>query len=296
MLNSLNLKHIFYFWVVAREASINKASAVLNVSKSSISEQIRLLEHRIGMDLFDRSQKKMILTTSGRLVYNTLDEFFPALEEMFEGLVNHKSLNVKFIRIGLCPTLSAEVKFKLTFPFIEDEQFTVKALQGENQFLFDAYNKDELDLFFTTNSQVSLHGKYEKQEVITKNFSIVVGEKVYKSLPKSNKVKALDNIGFINYTPDSDLHFKTLSFFNEMKIAPIRIAELDDINLTKKILRRTESFAILPTNSVADEVASKTLFKVGTPVKSLDSKIFAYFKPNLKNESFMANLFKSHLN
>ena len=120
----------------------------------------------------------------------------------------------------------------------------------------------------------------------------MVGEKVYKSLPKSNKVKALDNIGFINYTPDSDLHFKTLSFFNEMRIAPIRIAELDDINLTKKILRRTESFAILPTNSVADEVASKTLFKIGTPVKSLDSKIFAYFKPNLKNESFTANLLK----
>lgn len=277
---------------MARETSINKASAVLNISKSSISEQIRLLEHRVGMDLFDRSQKKMILTTSGRLVFNTLDEFFPALEEMFEGLVNHKSLNVKFIRIGLCPTLSAELKFKLTFPFIEDEQYTVKALQGENQFLFDAYNKDDLDLFFTTNSQVNLHGKYEKQEVITKNFSIVVGEKVYKSLPKTNKIKALNDIQFINYTSDSDLHFKTLTFFNEMKISPIRVAELDDINLTKKILRRTESFAILPTNSVSDEVANKTLFKVGSPVKSLDSKIFAYFKPSLKTEDFTAHLHK----
>ena len=92
----------------------------------------------------------MRLSVSGKIVFNTLDEFFPALEEIFESLVNHKSPNVKMIRVGLCPTLSAEVKFNLTFPFIEDTKYTVKALQGENKFLCEAFNNDELDLFFTS--------------------------------------------------------------------------------------------------------------------------------------------------
>lgn len=290
MLNSLNLKHIFYFWVVAKEESINKASAVLNVSKSSISEQVKLLEQRVGIQLFDRSQKKMRLTTSGKIVFSTLDEFFPALEEIFESLVNHKSPDVKLIRVGLCPTLSAEVKFKLTFPFIEDKKYTVKALQGENKFLSEAFNNDELDLFFTTNSQLSLRGRYERQEVDHKNFSIVVNEKVYKSLPAKNKIKALNDINFINYTTDSDLHFKIYEFLHQNKIAPIRVAELDDINLTKKIIRNTACFGILPTNSVTDEVNSKLLFTVGAPIKTLESKIYAYYNPNIKNEKFLSNL------
>lgn len=292
MLNSLNLKHIFYFWIVAKEESIHKASLKLNVSNSSISEQIKILESRVGTNLFDRTQKKTRLTTSGKIVFGKLDEFFPSLEEIFESLVNHKAIDVKLIRIGLCPTLSAELKFKLTFPFIEDSKYTIRALQGENKFLCEAYNQDELDIFFTTNNQVSLRGKYEKQEVVNKNFSIIVNKEVFESLPKENQIKALDKINFINYTTDSDLHFKIYKFFNENNISPIRIAELDDINLTKKIIRNTNCFGILPTNSVTDEVNSKLLFKVGKPIVSLESKIFAYYKPSIKNARFMSNLEK----
>ena len=290
MLNSLNLKHIFYFWVVAKEESINKASAVLNVSKSSISEQVKLLEQRVGVNLFDRSQKKMRLSTSGKIVFATLDEFFPTLEEIFESLVNHKSPDVKLIRIGLCPTLSAEIKFKLTFPFIEDSKYTVKALQGENKFLSEAFNNDELDLFFTTNSQISLRGRFEKQEVEHKNYSIVVNKEVYKSLPKKKPIAALNEINFINYTTDSDLHFRIYEFLHQNKIAPVRIAELDDINLTKKIIRNTHCFGILPTNSVTDEVNSKLLFTVGAPIQTLESKIYAYYNPDIKSERFLSNL------
>lgn len=290
MLKSLNLKHIFYFWAVAKEKSIKRASAIVNVSQSSISEQIKLLEHRVGINLFDRSQKKMNLSSEGKLLFKTLDQFFPVLEELFESLVNHKSADVKFLKIGLCPTLSAELKFKLCFPFIEDIHYTVKALQGENNFLSEAYDNDELDLFFTTNNQISLHGKYEKQEVLTKNFSIIVNQNVFQSLPNRNKIQALSDYKFINYTPDADLHFKIFNFFHDNEISPLRIAEIDDINLTKKTILNLDCFAILPSNSVNTEVNNKSLFRIGKPIKSLESKIFAYFKPSFKSERFLNHL------
>lgn len=179
MLQSLNFKHIFYFWVVAKESSITKASILTNVSQSSISEQIKILESRIGTDLFDRSQKKMSLTSSGRVLFASLDEFFPAIEELFESLKNHKTTDVKFLRIGLCPALSPEVRFKLCFPFIEDFHYTVKILQGENQFLLEAFNQDQIDMIYTTNSSITPHGKYEKYELSKKQFCIIVNNDVY---------------------------------------------------------------------------------------------------------------------
>ena len=292
MLKSLNFKHIFYFWVVAREESITKASTILNVAQSSISEQVKLLESRIGMDLFDRSQKKMLLSSNGKVLFKTLDQFFPRLEELFESLINHKSTNVKFLRIGLCPTLSAELKFRLCFPFIEDDNYTVKALHGENQFLTQAYDHDEIDLLFSTNSHVPIHGKFEKQEVLKKDFSIVVNSKIYNNLPKTKRIKALNDFNFINYTSDSDLHFKIINFLHDQAISPTRIAEIDDINLTKKILLNLDCFAILPTNSVQQEIAKKELFKIGSPIRSLNSKIYAYYKPSFKSDSFFKNLMK----
>ena len=293
MLKSLNLKHIFYFWVVGKEGSIKKASTLLNVAQSSISEQVRLLEDRVGIDLFDRTQKKMNLSSNGKVLFQTLDKFFPNLEELFESMVNHKSTNVKFLRIGLCPTISAELKFRLCFPFIEDIKYTVKALQGENSFLSEAYDNDEIDLLFTTNATVPIHGKFEKQEVSNKTYSIVTNKNVYKNLPRTNKIKALSSIKFINYTSDSDLHFKIIDFLHEQEISPIRIAEIDDINLTRKTLLNLDCFAIVPTNSVQMEIEKKELFQVGAPIKSLNSKIYAYYKPSFKSESFFENLEKA---
>ena len=83
-----------------------------------------------------------------------------------------------------------------------------------------------------------------------------------------------------------------ICFLHQNKIAPVRIAELDDINLTKKIIRNTAYFGILPTNSVTDEVNSKLLYTVGKPIKILQTKIFAYYNLKIKNERFLNNLEK----
>ena len=254
MLKTLNFKHIFYFWVVGKEASISKASIILNVSQSSISEQIKILEERINNLLFDRTQKKMNLTSSGKVLFNILDEFFPAIEELFESLANHKSADVKFLRIGLCPTLSEGLRFNLCYPFIEDIHYTVKVLQGENEFLMNAFDKDEIDLIFATNDNINPYGKTEKFVIGEKKFCIVTNNNVFKQLPKTGKIKALTGYKYINYTPDSDLHFKIQKFMHK------------------------------------NEIDRGLIRKVSGPVKGVDSRVTAIYKPKFKSERFSMHL------
>ncbi len=290
MINSLNFKHIFYFWMVARESSIRKASDILNVSPSSISEQIKTLEFRIGVHLFDRGQKKMSLTSQGKVLYATLNEFFPRVEELFEGLANHKSTDVKFLRVGLTPALSTDLRYKLCFPFIEDIHYTVKILQGENQFLTEAFNQDDIDILFTTNSNLSPRGKYERFKIANKEFVITTNKNVYDRLPAKNKVKALGKEKYINYTPDSDLHFKVFNYLHQQQISPIRIAEIDDIRLVKNTMQQLDCFSFLPMNSVKNDIKQGRLFQVGRPIKMLTSQITAIYKPQ-----FHSTRFKEHL-
>ena len=290
MLQSLNFKHIFYFWVVAKNSSISKAAAVLNVSQSSISEQIKILESRIGADLFDRSQKKMILTSNGAILFDKLDDFFPNVEELFESLSNHKTTDVKFLRIGLCPTLSQNLRHNLCFSLIEDPHYTVKIIQGENQFLVEAFNRDEIDLFFTTNDNTTINGKYEKFHVAKKRYCLVSNSDVYDKLSKKNKLKSLNQIKFINYTPDSDLHFKSFKFLHKKEIQPIRIAEIDDINLIKNTLLHIDCFSILPINSIKSEIASKTLRQIGPIIKEIEGQITAVYKTKFQSERFLEHL------
>ena len=50
----LNYHHLLYFWTVAREGSIVRASEKLRLAQPTISGQIRKLEESLEVELFER--------------------------------------------------------------------------------------------------------------------------------------------------------------------------------------------------------------------------------------------------
>ena len=54
-LSHLNYNHLLYFWIVAKEGSIARASETLHITPQTISGQIKVLENSIGTSLFNRS-------------------------------------------------------------------------------------------------------------------------------------------------------------------------------------------------------------------------------------------------
>ncbi|MDE1162208.1 MAG: LysR family transcriptional regulator [Acidobacteriaceae bacterium] len=63
----MELRHLQYFVTVATTGGFGRAARALHVSQSAISEQVRDLEHEIGVDLIDRSQRQIRLTVEGEL-------------------------------------------------------------------------------------------------------------------------------------------------------------------------------------------------------------------------------------
>lgn len=61
----MNLRQLTYFLQIAELQSISRAASVLHVAQSSLSRQIQLLEHELGVLLFVRSDKGVTLTEAG---------------------------------------------------------------------------------------------------------------------------------------------------------------------------------------------------------------------------------------
>ena len=51
----LNYHHLLYFWVVAREGSVARASEQLRLAQPTVSGQIQALEQALGEKLFART-------------------------------------------------------------------------------------------------------------------------------------------------------------------------------------------------------------------------------------------------
>jgi len=82
----LNYHHLLYFWVVAKEGSIARASVELRLAQPTISGQLRQLEQVLGDKLFARKGRGLALTELGRMVFRYADEIFSLGRELLEAV------------------------------------------------------------------------------------------------------------------------------------------------------------------------------------------------------------------
>ncbi|WP_455138867.1 LysR family transcriptional regulator, partial [Thermophilibacter sp.] len=61
----MELRHLQYFLMVAREGTISGAASVLHVSQPALSRQMQELERELGCRLFERGSRRISLTEPG---------------------------------------------------------------------------------------------------------------------------------------------------------------------------------------------------------------------------------------
>ena len=82
----VNYHHLLYFWMVAKEGSIAGAAKRLHLSQPTISTQIKTLEDQLGVQLFSRSGRRLVLTENGRVAMRYAEDIFSLGREMVDVL------------------------------------------------------------------------------------------------------------------------------------------------------------------------------------------------------------------
>lgn len=63
------IRELRYFRAVAEELNITRAAERLGIAQPPLSRAMRQLEHRLGVELFDRSGQRLALTTAGETLF-----------------------------------------------------------------------------------------------------------------------------------------------------------------------------------------------------------------------------------
>jgi LysR family transcriptional activator of nhaA len=115
----INYKHLHYFWVVAKQGGIARASEILHLTPQTISGQINLLEERLGQSLFDRVGRNLELTDTGRVALNYADEIFALGHELEENLHNLPEDLPSTFKVGVADVLPKTIAYRLLSPALE---------------------------------------------------------------------------------------------------------------------------------------------------------------------------------
>lgn len=82
MQRNFSYKHLYYFWVVAREGGVSKAAARLGMAVQTVSAQVRELERELGYALLKPAGRGLALTESGVAAMRQADLIFQLGEQL----------------------------------------------------------------------------------------------------------------------------------------------------------------------------------------------------------------------
>jgi LysR family transcriptional regulator, transcriptional activator of nhaA len=102
---SLNYRHLYYFWVVAKEGSVTRAAERLDVAVQTISAQLSLLEQSVGKALLAPQGRRLVLTEAGRVALAYADQIFLLGEQLQDVLTESDVGQTMRLTVGLSDSL-----------------------------------------------------------------------------------------------------------------------------------------------------------------------------------------------
>jgi LysR family transcriptional activator of nhaA len=136
----LNYHHLLYFWVVAKEGSIARASEQLRLAHPTISGQIHRLEEALDVGLFERKGRGLALTDAGRVAFRYADEIFSLGRDFLEEIKGRPSARPITLVVGVSDALAKSIVYRMLEPafHVEDDvrvicraERSTEALMGE---------------------------------------------------------------------------------------------------------------------------------------------------------------------
>jgi len=94
------------FEAAGRHLSFKAAATELSVTPGAVSQQVKHLEQALGVPLFQRLHRSLILTAQGEALLPEVADAFERLSEASDTVA--KALKTKPLRLGISPALSDE--------------------------------------------------------------------------------------------------------------------------------------------------------------------------------------------
>jgi len=112
-------RHIRAFLKIAETRNFTRAANDLHVSQSALTVQVQQLEESLGVRLFDRNKRGVMLTAAGKDVFGPLQRLFHDAQTIVEHARDLSSASTGFVSIAALPTVCSGPLPELIRSFLE---------------------------------------------------------------------------------------------------------------------------------------------------------------------------------
>lgn len=141
------LRQLEYLVAIADHGSFHAAARACHVTQPGLSTQIRLLEELLGMRLFERDRRKVLVTPGGETMVERARRVLAEVNHLVEAAQSQDQPLTGRLRLGVIPTVSPYL-LPRALPVIRKHypDLTFQLHEGQTEDLLRLLQRGELDL------------------------------------------------------------------------------------------------------------------------------------------------------
>ncbi|MBF0367636.1 MAG: LysR family transcriptional regulator, partial [Oligoflexia bacterium] len=253
IMKNINWNWIYYFYEVARYSSMTEASKVIGISLPTISEQISRLEKELNVKLFQRSVRKLDLTSEGQSLYAIVKKMFQYGPDIL------KSLSPDFIggnpiKIGIQEGIVAEYSLELIFQYWDNYiPYGIVNVEKTSTLEDMARSIVKGNFEWGLTCEIPQSDNIDTKKVGSEEVQFCCSEKIYHAF--KDKKDILKYIPFIKNSKDSLLNEKILDHFSRIHCIPNEVIEIDQRELSLNLIQKDRCVSVF-TKQTLDHLSA----------------------------------------
>lgn len=255
-MNWLNYHHLYYFYVIAQEGSVTKATKKLRLAQSTLSTQLKQFEDVIGHELFERKGKSIFLTDMGRQVLEYAHEIFSLGQELKDSLSDRDKLGIVKVQVGIMDSIPKSISESLLDFIFSLGNVAVRLEEGTEESLLEKLEEHDIDLLISDRKP---EVKKDRKLVFKELHEIEYFFGAHSQLKFETFEQAIMEGSFVfrlPYDPGLDLYEAGVS---QLKGTLRILAELHDAEIHQRLIKSGKAVGAVPESAFRE---SKDLVKL----------------------------------
>ena len=271
----LNYHHLRYFWTVATEGSLKRASEKPRVSQPSMCTQIKLLEASLGETLFRPSGRSLELTEFGQLIHGYAEEIFTIGGEILRATKQAPGVRALRLHVGIVDSFPKLMSYDILRPVLDHQPpVQLTCHEGKLADLVSQLNTHRIDVVLSDEpASPGIAGRVFNHLLGTSEITFCAMPGLAKKL-KGRFPRNLHGAPALLPTQNCSLRRDLEKWFGGAGVQPRVVAEFEDAALTKIVATSGHGFIAVPTVVASDAMERYGFVPIGR-TKEVVSRFYA---------------------
>ena len=267
------------FVAVSEELNFRRAAERMNMTQPPLSRQIKLLEHALGLSLFDRTNRQVQLTPAGASFLASATEILQRAEHAVLSARQSERGEAGDVAMGFVPSAALEFVPRIVSALRRDlPDVTFKPTEMMSYEIIEALISGQLDFGLTRSS-----GRHRELDSVR-----IVSEPFVAAIPKAHRLAGVESLtladlggeDFIAYSTERGGFIRDMqsAYFASEGIEPRTVLEVSQTHTVLSLVNRGIGIAFVPSSAQAMRMDNLAYRSVDLPAR-VRSELFLISGP-----------------